>query len=90
MKKNKTSFTALGINVDVDMNILVEAATFAKYSLFKKSKKINEYPKYIFSNKNCSLKRVFDITSDEVYIKNRLFIFRSYMRNLVNRKKLTR
>lgn len=73
MKKNRSSFTALGINVDADMNILVEAATFAKYSLFKKSKKINEYPKYIFSNKNCSLKRVFDITSDEVYIKKGIY-----------------
>ena len=69
MKKNRSSFTALGINVDADMNILVEAATFAKYSLFKKNKKINEYPKYIYSNKNCSLKRVFDITSDDVYKK---------------------
>lgn len=73
MKKNRSSFTALGINVDADMNILVEAATFAKYSLFKKSKKINEYPKYIFSNKNCSLKRVFDITSEDVYIKKGIY-----------------
>ena len=39
----------------------------------KKSKKINEYPKYIFSNKNCSLKRVFDIISDEVYIKKGIY-----------------
>lgn len=73
MKKNRSSFTALGINVDADMNILVEAATFAKYSLFKKNKKINEYPKYIFSNKNCSLKRVFDITSDDIYIKKGIY-----------------
>lgn len=73
MKKNRSSFTALGINVDADLNILAEAATFAKYSLFKKSKKINEYPKYIFSNKNCSLKRVFDITSEDVYIKKGIY-----------------
>lgn len=73
MKKNRSSFTAIGINVDSDMNIVVEAATFSKYSLFKESKKINEYPKYVFSNKNCSLKRVFDITSDEVYIKKGIY-----------------
>lgn len=73
MKKNKSSFTAIGINVDSDMNIVVEAATFAKYSLFKKSKKLDEYPKYVFSKKNCSLKRVFDIISDEVYIKKGIY-----------------
>lgn len=59
MKKNKSSFTAIGINVDNAMNIAVEAATFAKYSLFKESKKLKEYPKYVFANKSCSLKRDF-------------------------------
>ncbi len=73
MKKNKSSFTAVNINVDSDMNIILEAATFAKYSLFTKNKKLNEYPKYVFSNKNCSLKRVFDNISDEVYIKKGIY-----------------
>ena len=73
MKKNRSSFTAIGLNVDSDMNVIVEAATFAKYSLFKKSKKINDYPKYVFSNKNCSLKRVFEVDSDDVYIKKGIY-----------------
>lgn len=73
MKKNRSSFKAISINVDSSMNILVEAVTFAKYSLFKKNKKINEYPKYVFSNKNFSLKRVFDVSSDEVYIKKGIY-----------------
>lgn len=73
MKKNGSSFAAISINVDSDMNILAEAATFAKYSLFKKSKKLTEYPKYVFSNKNCSLKRVFDDSSDDVYIKKVIY-----------------
>ncbi len=73
MKKNRSSFTAIGVNVDSDMNIVLEAATFAKYSLFKKNKKINEYPKYVFANKNCSLKRVFEIKTDDVYIKKGIY-----------------
>ena len=73
MKKNRSSFTAIGVNVDSDMNIVLEAATFAKYSLFTKTKKINEYPKYVFANKNCSLKRVFEITTDDVYIKKGIY-----------------
>ena len=73
MKKNKSSFTAIGINVDNAMNIAVEAATFAKYSLFKESKKLKEYPKYVFANKSCSLKRVFDTQSGEVYIKKGIY-----------------
>ena len=73
MKKNRSSFTAIGVNVDSDMNIVIEAATFAKYSLFGKAKKINEYPKYVFANKNCSLKRVFDVKTDEVYIKRGIY-----------------
>lgn len=73
MKKNRSSFTAISINVDLEMNILTEAATFAKYSLFKKNKKLTEYPKYVFSNKNCSLRRVFDVSSDEVYIKKGIY-----------------
>lgn len=72
-EKNKNSFTAIGINIDVDMNIIVEAATFVKLSLCKKIKKINDYPKYVFSNKNCSLKRVFDVKTDEVYIKKGIY-----------------
>lgn len=74
MKKNKSSFTAIGINVDSEMNIIVEAATFAKLSLFKEYKKLSDYPKYVFSNKNCSLKRTFDSnTSEEVYIKKGIY-----------------
>ena len=73
MKKNRSSFTAIGLNVDSEMNLVVEAATFAKLSLFNKLKKINEYPKYVFANKNCSLKRVFEGASDEVYIKKGIY-----------------
>ena len=73
MKKNRSSFTAIGVNVDSDMNLVVEAATFAKLSLFKNLKRINEYPKYVFANKNCSLKRVFEVTTDEVYIKKGIY-----------------
>lgn len=74
MKKNRSSFIAIGINVDQNMNITLEAATFAKLSLFKENKKLNEYPKYIFANKNNALKRVFDKkVYEEIYIKKGIF-----------------
>ena len=73
MKKNRSSFTAIGFNVDAEINMVLEATTFAKYSLFKKSKKIDEYPKYAFSNKNCSLKRVFCVNTDDIYIKKGIY-----------------
>ena len=73
MKKNRSSFTAININVDANMHIIAEAATFAKFSLFKGYKKINDYPKYVFANKNCSLKRVFDSNEEETYIKKGVY-----------------
>lgn len=73
MKKNRSSFTAININVDSNMHVIAEAATFAKYSLFKWSKKISEYPKYIFADKNCSLKRVFNSSVDEAYIRKGIY-----------------
>ena len=74
MKKNRSSFIAIGINVDQNMNITLEAATFAKLSLFKNIKKIHEYPKYVFSNKNNALKRVFNTTDgEEIFIKKGIY-----------------
>lgn len=74
MAKNKKTFTALGINVDSEMNIVAEAVTFSLLSNFKNVKKFKDYPKYIFSNKNCALKRVAsDDYGQEVYIKRTSF-----------------
>lgn len=74
MKKNRSSFIAIEINVDSNMNIVLEAATFAKLSFFKENLKAKNYPKYVFSNKNNALKRVFTNTkSDEIYIKKGIY-----------------
>lgn len=74
MAKNKKTFTALGVNVDSEMNIIAEAVTFSLLSNFKNTKKFKDYPKYIFSNKNCALKRVTsDDYGQEVYIKRASF-----------------
>ena len=74
MAKNKKTFTSLGVNVDSEMNIIAEAVTFSLLSNFKNAKKFRDYPKYIFSNKNCALKRVTsDDYGQEVYIKRASF-----------------
>lgn len=74
MAKNKKTFTSLGVNVDNEMNIIAEAVTFSLLSNFKNAKKFKDYPKYIFSNKNCALKRVTsDDYGQEVYIKRASF-----------------
>lgn len=74
MKKNRSSFIGLGINVDSDMNLIVESATFAKYSLFKNNAKVKDCPKYTFANKNNALKRVFSFENeDEIYIKKGIY-----------------
>lgn len=70
VSKNKKSFKALNINVDNELNISAEATSFNSLSLFKNKKKINEYPKYVFANKNNSLKRVLHYDNeDNVYIR---------------------
>lgn len=58
IKKNQAGFKALNINVDSEMNITAEAVGFTNYSLFKEKKKLSNYPKYTFADKNCALKRV--------------------------------
>ena len=73
MKKDKSSFVAIGINIDSKMDIVLEAATFAKLSLFKGNPKVKDYPKYIFSNKNNALKRVFTSLEEDVYIKKGVY-----------------
>ena len=68
--KNRKSFKALNINVDNELNIKAEATSFNSLSLFKNQKKLIDYPKYSFANKNNALKRVLHFDSDEnVYIK---------------------
>ena len=71
--KNKNMFKALNINVDQNMNIIVEATTFTRISLFTNKKVLFDYPKYEFSNKNSSLKRVLYPENDNVYIRKSLF-----------------
>ena len=68
--KNRKSFKALNINVDNELNIKAEATSFNSLSLFKNQKKLIDYPKYTFANKNNALKRVLHFDNDEnVYIK---------------------
>ena len=72
--KNKSVFIALGVNIDNEMNIIAEAVTFSLLSNFRNAKKFKDYPKYIFSNKNCALKRVTsDDYEQDVYIKHASF-----------------
>ena len=74
MKKDRSSFIALGINVDATMNLVVEAATFSKLSLFKGIKKTKEYPRYIFADKNNTIRRIFDDNdTPETYIKRGIY-----------------
>lgn len=73
MDKKRRYFKALGINVDQNMCLLAEAATFSKLSSFLNKRTVADLPKYDFSNKNNSLKRVLRPENDEVYIKRSLF-----------------
>ena len=71
--KNKKTFKALNINVDQNLYIIGEASTFTLLSLFVNKKSLFDYPKYDFSNKNGSLKRVLHPDNDNVYIRKSLF-----------------
>lgn len=71
--KNKKTFKALNINVDQNLYIIGEASTFTQLALFTSKKTITDYPRYEFSNKNCSLKRVLHSDSDKTYIRKSLF-----------------
>ena len=74
MAKNKKVFKALEIKVDSEMNIAASAANFSLLSNFKNTKKLAQLPRYIFSNKNCALKRITtDDKGQEVYIKRASF-----------------
>lgn len=71
--KNKKTFKALNINVNQELYISAEAATFTHLSAFKNKKELYDYPKYEFSNKNGALKRVLDPKNDDVYVRKYLF-----------------
>lgn len=68
--KNKKSFKALNIIIDNELNIKAEAVSFNSLSLFKNQKKLIDYAKYSFANKNNALKRVLHFDNDEnVYVR---------------------
>lgn len=71
--KNKKTFKALNINVDQNLYIIEEASTFTQLALFTNKKALADYPRYEFSNKNGSLKRVLHSDNDNVYIRKSLF-----------------
>ena len=71
--KNKKTFKALNINVDQNLYIIGEASTFTQLALFINKKAVADYPRYEFSNKNGSLKRVLHSDNDNVYIRKSLF-----------------
>lgn len=74
MRKDKTSFMTLSMNVDSEMNFICEAASFALLTKFNNNKKVKDYPMYELSNKNNSLKRVLQSGSKEnIYIKHALY-----------------
>ena len=71
--KNRNTFKALNINIDQSLCVIAEASTFTKLSLFPNKKALFDYPKYDFSNKNGSLRRVLHPENDDVYIRKTLF-----------------
>jgi len=71
--KNKKTFKALNINVDQNLYIVGEAFTFTQLALFINKKDVADYPRYEFSNKNGSLRRVLHPDNDNVYIRKTLF-----------------
>lgn len=73
MKRNGLTFTAISISIDKDMTISLEGVTFAKCSMFKDKKAIKDYPRYVFANKNYSLKRVFEANDDDTYVKKGVY-----------------
>lgn len=73
LSRNKKSFKALNINVDQNLNIVGEATTFTHLSLFSNQKLLFDYPKYVFSDKNCSLKRVLRPDNNDAFIRKSLY-----------------
>lgn len=74
MRKDRTSFMTLSMNVDSEMNFICEAANFALLTKFGNNKKVKDYPMYELSNKNNALKRVLRTESKEnIYIKHGLY-----------------
>ena len=74
MKKDKSSFIALHIDVDNELYLSAEATTFAQYCKFSETKKLKEYAKYELANKNHTLKRVLaDSKGQNVYIKKGIY-----------------
>lgn len=73
LSRNKKSFKALNINVDQNLNIVGEATTFTHLSLFSNQKLLFDYPKYVFSDKNCSLKRVLRPNNNDAFIRKSLY-----------------
>lgn len=71
--KNGKVFKALNINVDQSMNIVCETTSFTSVSLFKNKKAILNYPKYLFSGKNGSLKRALHPENDDVFVRKTLY-----------------
>ena len=70
---NKKTFKALNINVDQNLNITGDATTFTHLSLFNNPNSLFDYPRYVFSDKNCSLKRVLRPENNDAYIRKSLF-----------------
>lgn len=73
LSRNKKTFKALNINVDQNLNITGDAATFTHLSLFNNPNSLFDYPRYVFSDKNCSLKRVLRPENNDAYIRKSLF-----------------
>lgn len=73
LARNKKSFKALNINVDQNLNITGEATTFTHLSLFNNPNALFDYPRYVFSDKNCSLKRVLRPENNDAYIRKSLY-----------------
>lgn len=74
MRKDKSSFMTLNMNVDNEMNFICEAATFSLLSKFGNNKKVKDYPMYELADKNNALKRVLRTESKEnIYIKRALY-----------------
>lgn len=73
LSRNKKSFKALNINMDQNLNIIGEAVTFTHLSLFSNPNALFDYPKYVFSDKNYSLKRILRPENNDAFIRKSLY-----------------
>ncbi len=78
IKNNRKGFKALSINVDSEMHIIAEAVGFTNFTLFKGNKKIKDYPKYTFADKNNALRRTLHPEQEQ----------EAFVRKSVNGKKV--